>query len=128
LRRFRKQLGKSKIVLVLFAAMFLALLPLLLPIAIVQNRMRDRRILREVSQFVCVSCGTRLGVEALRLADERWRTIVADLHAKSPGMRFRLVRDVDAVCPCCGREYQYLDADRSLVPRAMANGVGTEIS
>jgi hypothetical protein len=119
-RRFRRQLGRSKIVFVFFSAMFLALWPLLLPVAMVQNRIRERRILQQVSQFVCIACGTRLGAEAMRLADERWRTIVADLHAKSPGMRFRLVRDIDAVCPCCCREYHYLDADRSLVPRAAA--------
>jgi hypothetical protein len=108
MRRFRQQLGKSRIAMVLFGVLFFALLPLLFPIAIIQNWMRNRRLLQQVRHFVCVACGTRLGVEAIRLADERWRKVVADLHAKSPGMRFRLVRDIDAVCPCCGREYRMM--------------------
>jgi hypothetical protein len=117
MRRFRKQLGTSKVGIVLFAVLFLVLLPLLLPVAALQVQISNRRLLKLVREFVCVACGARLGEESVRLARERWNATVAELHAKSPGIKFRLVRDIDAVCPSCGHEYTYRDTDKSLAPR-----------
>lgn len=117
MKRFRKQLGKSKVGIALFAVLFLVLLPLLLPVAAVHLRISNRRLLKLVREFVCVACGARLGAESVRLASERWNATVAELHAKSPGIKFRLVRDIDAVCPSCGQEYTYRDKDKSLAPR-----------
>jgi hypothetical protein len=112
---------KSKLVLVLFSVAFVALLPFILlfilPVAAVQTQLRTRRILKLASEFACVVCGTQLGAEAVRLADERCAKTIADLQARSPGIRFRLVRDIHAICPSCGCEYLYLDTDRSLVRR-----------
>jgi hypothetical protein len=67
--------------------------------------------------LACSECGAPLGAEAIRLAKERWAAMVADRHAKNPGVRFRLVCDIDAICTRCGREYQYREADRSLILR-----------
>jgi hypothetical protein len=109
---------RNKCGVFVFGAAFVALLPFMLPVAAIQSQLHTRRLLKLVSDFVCLTCGTRLGAEALRLADERWATTIADRQAKYPGVKYRLVRDMHAVCPGCGCEYTYLDADRSLARRA----------
>lgn len=117
MKRLRKQLSKSKVGFALFAVLFLVLLPLLLPVAAVQAGISNRRRLKLVREFVCVACGARLGEESVRLGHERWHATVVALHPKSPGIKFRLVCDIDAVCPSCGHEYTYRDKDNSLVTR-----------
>jgi predicted RNA-binding Zn-ribbon protein involved in translation (DUF1610 family) len=115
MKSFRKRLARSGIAVGLFAAAFLVLLPILLPIAAIQNQMRNRRILKLARNLDCASCGARLGAEAIQLAAQHWAAIMARHQAMYPGTKLRLVRDVDAVCPHCGREYSYRDVDRSLI-------------
>src|SRR5688572_1643370 len=115
MKSFRKRLARSGIAVGMFAAAFLVLLPIMLPVAIIQNQMRSRRILKLACDLDCASCGTRLGTEAIQLGAQRWAAIVAGRHAMYPGMKLRLVCDVDAVCPHCGREYLYRDVDRALI-------------
>jgi YgiT-type zinc finger domain-containing protein len=115
MKSFRKRLARSGIAVGMFAAAFLVLLPIMLPVAVIQNQMRNRRILKLARDLDCASCGARLGAEAIQLGAQRWAAIVTRHHALYPGTRLRLVRDVDAVCPRCGREYSYQDADRSLI-------------
>ncbi|MEQ8634777.1 hypothetical protein [Gimesia maris] len=38
--------------------------------------MKSERRRQLASRFVCLECGEVLGVEAIRLADERWEEIV----------------------------------------------------
>jgi|SRR6266545_6318171 len=115
--RFRKKLARSKLLGSLITIAFVLLLPIILPVALIQDQIRTRKIKRIICAFVCASCGTRLGTEAIRLGNERWAAIVSDLHARFPDRKLRVLRDVHAVCPNCGREYMYRDADRSLVFR-----------
>ncbi len=106
----------------LITVLFILLLPIILPIALIQDWRRTRRIAKVISSFVCVSCGAMLGMEAVRLGDERWRAIIADLHERFPNDRLRILRDIHAICPKCGREYMYRDVDCSLVVRPQHDG------
>ncbi len=115
MKRFRKRLARGGIAVGMFSAAFLVSLPILLPVAILQNQMRRRRILKLACDLDCTSCGARLGAEAIQLGAQRWAAIVARRHAMYPGTKLRLVCDVDAVCPRCGGEYLYRDADRALI-------------
>jgi hypothetical protein len=115
--RLRKRIAKNKLVGLLVTVTFVLLLPIILPLVLILDGLRTRKIKRIVCDFICVSCGTQLGVEALRLGNERWAAIISDLHKQYPGMRFRIVRDIHAVCPNCGCEYMYRDADCSLAVR-----------
>lgn len=109
LKGFRKRLTRSGLAVGLFAAGFLVLLPILLPVAVIQNQLRNRRILKLARDLDCASCGARLGAEAIQLGAQRWAAIVARHHEMYPFAKLRLVRDVDAVCPRCGCEYSYRD-------------------
>ncbi|MEQ8854048.1 hypothetical protein [Gimesia sp.] len=71
------------------------------------------------SRFVCLECGEVLGVEAIRLANERWDEIVKAIIAKSePGTRLRLVRTVEALCPHCGCQYLYHKMEQTFLKRS----------
>src|SRR5688572_22759875 len=92
----------------LLTVCFVLLLPIILPTALIDHRKRTRKTAALISNFVCVSCGSTLGPEAIRLGDERWSAIVDDLRKRLPkAKRFRTVRDIHAVCPKCGCEYMY---------------------
>jgi hypothetical protein len=113
--RLRKRLARSDALIFVIMVLFVLLLPIILPIVLIQDRIRTRRIAKVVCSLVCIFCHTQLGMEAVQLGDERWSAIVTDLHARFPVARFRLLRDIHAVCPRCGCEYAYRDADCSLV-------------
>jgi len=115
--RLSKRLKRRKGFGFLITVLFVLLLPVILPIALIQDRLRTRRIAKVVCGFICVSCGATLGMEAVRLGDERWRAIIADLHSRFPDTRFRIFRDIHAICPKCELEYMYQDVDCSLVVR-----------
>ncbi|QDU03210.1 hypothetical protein V6x_29220 [Gimesia chilikensis] len=105
-------------ILVLF---FILLLPILVPYSLLMDRVEKRRRRQLASRFVCEQCGEVLGVEAIRLADEHWDEIVKAIIAKSePGTRLRLVRTVAAICPHCGCQYLYRNAERTFVVREVS--------
>ncbi len=89
MRVLRNRIAKNKLVGFLVIVSFVLLLPIILPVALIQDRIRTRRIQRIVCDIICVSCGARLGMEALRIGHERWAAIVSNLHEQYPGMRFR---------------------------------------
>jgi hypothetical protein len=113
--RLRKRNIRNKLVGFLVTAFSVLSLPIIVPAALIQERIRTRRITRVVCRFVCVSCGKALGLEGLRLGNERWGAIIAELHERSPGSRFRVLQGIHAICPECGCEYRYQDGDQSLV-------------
>ena len=93
-------------ILVLATVLILAL-PVILPlVAVLEARDRWRRHVC-AERFVCVGCGQVLGRDALTRADTDWAEYVARLHRERPGVRFRLVRDVNAVCGHCGARYRF---------------------
>ena len=68
----------------------------------------DQRKLRRVAESTpCAQCGAILGEAALELGDELWRKHMSTLMARNPGVRFRIVRTLFAVCPKCGARYRF---------------------
>jgi hypothetical protein len=41
----------------------------------------------------------------------------------NPGVKFRLVRAVHAICPSCGRTYKYVEKERTFVVQQRNVGV-----
>ncbi len=110
-RRLARRLRRNAVVQgtgVLLGLIVLTLfLPVILPLAAVLHARDLRRKRLAAACFVCVGCGQVLGQAALDRADAEWAEFVAKLHREHPGYRFRLVRDVDAVCLHCGARYHF---------------------
>ena len=87
-------------------------LPILLPIAGLLHALDVRRRRRLAAGFPCLDCGEVLGRAALDRGDAAWTVHVAELWREHPGIRFRLVREVDAMCARCGAAYRYDKAGR----------------
>ena len=91
--------------------------PVLIPIAALLH-LRDRRRMEAAARKArCESCGAILGVASLRRADAAWAEHVAALHRDRPGVRFRLVRDLWAMCATCDAEYGFDSASGVFSPR-----------
>ena len=91
-------------------------LPVLLPLAALLH-VRDRRRRRLAAEaFACGSCGKTLGAAALARADAEWAEHMARLYREHPGYRFRLVRELDAVCTHCDAPYRYDEKRRTFGP------------
>ena len=93
--------------------LLIVLLPVLLPVALVLHARDLRRRRASVERFVCAGCGQVLGLEALARADAAWAEYVEKLHREHPGYRFRLVREVDAICLQCGTRYHFDEKKRT---------------
>lgn len=96
-------------------------LPILLPIGAVLQALNVRRRRRLAARFPCLGCGEVLGRAALDQSDAAWKAHVADLWREHPGIRFRLAREVDAICTRCGATYRY-DEDGRRYERVIAFG------
>lgn len=108
------------VLLILVLIVFIPLLPIILPlVSFLQNR-EDRRKRALAEKFRCLNCNQILGGTALELADKEWFEYVEQLHRDNPGMRFRLNRILDAVCPTCGERYTYREKENSFT-RETAN-------
>lgn len=109
----RKRRSPPKIVAVLMIAGFLLLLPVLLPFAALLNFLENRRLKHTAQQFHCVQCGKILGRESLRRADNTWQKQMREFRVKHPGVRYRIVRKLHAICAFCDAEYTYFNAERT---------------
>jgi hypothetical protein len=110
----------SHYVFVPFAVVFVVLLPITLPVIAVLDALDQRRMRTAANTFACLSCGSILGGEALKLADEAWRQSFIDMHSRSPGFRLlrrspRIVRHLYAICPRCGARFDYVHRQRTFV-------------
>ena len=83
------------------------LLPVILPVALMLDARDLRRRRASAERFVCVRCGQVLGLGALARADAVWAEYVEKLHREHSGYRFRLVRQVQAICSRCGTRYRF---------------------
>jgi hypothetical protein len=102
---------------ILGGVLVVVLFPLYIPIVGYLVRRDEKRKLALAERFPCSQCRRVLGAEALRLADERWARHMTELHRRSPeGVRFRVVRTLDAICPDCGAQYQFLPKTLTFVP------------
>lgn len=91
-------------------------MPVLLPLGVIAHVRSQRRLKTLLGKSPCVSCGTLLGAESLRIADEHWAKEVQQRQAASPGSIVgRMIRHVHAVCLHCGCEYTYLERENALV-------------
>ena len=97
----------------LFILTFLALLPVIAPVGTVISFFHRRRMLRIAEITNCSACGICLGPAATRLSDERCRQEAIERRKKFPGVIFRIIRDVHAICPACGAELTWFAASRS---------------
>jgi hypothetical protein len=98
-------------------------LPVLLPLAFIRHYLDERHLRATAAGAVCPLCGAILGVEALHRADEHWRAYVAELHRNHPGVRFRLVRSVRAICGVCGSMLAFRGKPRTFTT---VSGVGPQ--
>jgi hypothetical protein len=103
----------NKVWLALAAVGFVLLLPLFLPLVVVWNAFHIHRLRSAASRFACSGCGQVLGKEAIRLADREWAKHMHEMSVRFPGARFRVVRDVHAICPKCGKQYRFLEKSRT---------------
>lgn len=95
---------------------FILLLPILVPYFLLKNQVEKRRRRQLASRFVCEQCGEVIGVEAIRLADERWSKIVEKIRSEIDSeIRLRLARTVDAICPHCGCQYCYREEGQTFI-------------
>ena len=99
----RKWLRISGVILLVLS------LPVLLPYGIVSHAIFRCRLKRAAERSVCQTCGSKLGKEALKLADRQLRENVDCFHRLHPGLRLRMVRLVDAVCLTCGTSLRFIE-------------------
>ena len=93
--------------------LLLLALPLILPFLALDQKLTRRRQLLALAGRPCAVCTSSLDYRALDFADALWASRVAAMRAEHPGMRFRLVRHLHAVCPACDAEYEWNGACRS---------------
>ena len=106
--------------LVLMGAALLVFLPIILPVVGVLEALDQRRMRSAARNFACLSCGSCLGSEAIRLADEAWRQYFSDKRASNPRVylrtaKLRIVRHLRAICPHCGARYEFIHRGRTFV-------------
>lgn len=91
--------------------------PILLPIALFLHSRDEKRMRALVAIFPCRKCGRILGADALRIADEAWARHLADVarHAQGGVIRYRLVKNADAICPHCGTNHKFMPKQRSFI-------------
>ncbi len=99
--------------LVILAMLVLLLaLPILLPLAIFQEK-RDRRRLHAAAEATpCGRCGHPLGLAALEAADAAWGAALGGMMEQ--GLRPRVIRQLFARCPSCGAGHDW-DEDRHVL-------------
>ena len=108
MKRKRQQF---KTILVVIGCVVLS--PMIVPYFLIENAFAARRRKRDAVDFHCIQCGNVLGGSAIEKADEYWREHVRELHLRFPGTKFRLVRDVWAICTFCGARYNYRRKDKT---------------
>jgi hypothetical protein len=81
-------------------------MPVMLPLAMLQQLYVDRRKAKCVESTVCFNCHKSLGKASLERADLYWRDYLDKLHRENPNVIYRLVRSVAAMCDC-GQKYSY---------------------
>jgi hypothetical protein len=97
----------------LMGAILVICLPVILPLVLVLQALDYRRMRSAARKFPCLSCGSHLGAEAIRLADEAWQQYFSNMRANNPTIRFRIVRHLRAICPRCGRRYDFVEPQRT---------------
>lgn len=109
----------------LLLALFTAPLALVLVGVLLAQRER-RALLSAVRALGCPVCHAELSEPSLQAADELWKRHFATLVEQNPGMRFRMVRQLAAVCQACGARLQFDPSARTLAPLSIVLAFETE--
>lgn len=108
--------GDMRSIAVIFLAIIsLVFLPVIIPVVALLDLAYRNRLKTAACACACLSCGRILALESTRLADAAWEKRIRELLEKSPGIRFRLVRHLQAICPTCGACYAFLERERTFV-------------
>ena len=99
----------------LCVAAFIVCLPVAFPVAMIQHVRAEERKKRRVASAPCVRCGAVLGAAALEKSDAEWSAYLEQLYRDHPGVKFRLVRGVHAVCLACDQQHRYDEASNEFV-------------
>ncbi len=121
-----RRFDKGGLPIWLLVILLLVAMPVLIPIAMVQQVLHERWMRAAARWRSCPACGVVLGVEALGLANKRWQVYLAETHRDNPGIRFRLVRKVFAICTRYGAEWGY-DEKAMNFPQIDTDEAGLEI-
>ena len=100
---------------------FVLLLPVLVPVLLIREGIYRRRLRTAARRFACGGCGSPLGDEAIRLADEECGRRIDPRAPRRRSFRFRTTPTLDAVCPSCGRRYRYVRETRTFVEESAAD-------
>ncbi len=92
------------------------LLPVLLPIAWMEQALEKRRMQVAARKTICVKCGCLLTDESLTRAVALWSAYMEKLQRDHPAVMFRVVRPSDAVCTACEQEYKWTSEMRVFQP------------
>jgi hypothetical protein len=93
---------------VLFGTLFVLSAPLWAPLVLLSEAADKNCLRRAANLFICTNCGRKLGVAALRAADQAWAAELHEIHAQlAPDDRLRVTRTADAICPGCGARYSF---------------------
>jgi hypothetical protein len=99
------------------AVFFIIALPVVLPLVGVLHWRDTRRLSAAAKLVACQSCGQVLGERAIEAANAAWAARLKRVQSRLPvGIRFRMVRDLDAICTNCGARYEFLPKTREFVP------------
>ncbi|HKX30599.1 MAG TPA: hypothetical protein VJ302_23120 [Blastocatellia bacterium] len=105
----------NKLWVTLLAIVVVLFLPLILVAVSVWHGVYLRRLRAAANQFRCASCGQILGSRSIQLADEEWGRRMQEFMKLHPGVRLRMVRNLHAICPTCGKQYQFVEQIRTFV-------------
>jgi predicted RNA-binding Zn-ribbon protein involved in translation (DUF1610 family) len=105
----------SKLGIPLFAIGMVIFLPILLPIGLISHGIYLLRLRAAANRFKCVGCGQILGRKSIELADDEWARHMRELMDRNPGVRLRVVRNLHAICPNCGKQYQFDEKTRTFI-------------
>jgi hypothetical protein len=122
-----KKQRRLGLTIVLMGAVSVVCLPIILPVVAVLQILHYRRMRAAARKFACLSCGSYLGSEAIRLADEAWQRYFSDKRAHNPDVRFRtgiprIVRQFRAICPHCGARYDFVVGEKTSSRSVMTAG------
>ena len=84
-------------------------IPPLMVVALIVMAVRKRRMRNVARAFVCFTCGHRLGVAAVRLANRAWNQRMREIRRKYGERGGRIVRTLDAICATCGTRYAFVE-------------------
>jgi methionyl-tRNA synthetase len=91
------------------------LFPILIPIALMQHSWEEKQKKKIVEQTRCIRCGNYLGVNSMELADQKWEKYIQKRQKENPGVRFRTLRLVHAICVSCGTEYFFRENEKRFI-------------